>query len=82
MSDQETKETKMAEETNATSAQNNDRNNDWECDTHLTADILRIVIHMNAALFLCGNQFDGCRLNDRNQSHVRIGRHRNRPNVV
>lgn len=28
MSDQETKETKMAEETNATSAQNNDRNND------------------------------------------------------
>lgn len=28
MSDQETKETKMAEETNTTSAQNNDRNND------------------------------------------------------
>jgi len=54
----------------------------WEQNPRSPGHTGRIIRHFDAALLLSCNELDGNGLNHGNQSHVRVGRHRNSRQVI
>src|SRR5699024_8272915 len=57
-------------------------NHDGENDLRFSGYIDRLIFHMDAALFLGGEQTDNDRLDNGYEGHIRVGHHGNGPDVI
>ena len=59
-----------------------DRDHDGEADAQRAGNVLGVVGHVHRALFFRRDELDGERLDDRHERHIRVGRHRDGPDII